>query len=296
MLQPNQAISKLRSDIANLIYIFKKEKLKQKKNYLNSINISDFIAYLSFNQNTISTSNINLVWNNNIFSLTFLNDVKVYNYDHIISSIIPFLLGDFSNMTYPIISTKYDRIVCTFTIPITSTCKIIVGLYFIKGDTDTEAKEVIEFIPISSEIQKVRNELIERLELLNTPKIEFDSQAASLSINMMFKKIKEDSTTHLKIYYPFESIEIRSNKVLQNEIIGGHNYELFNDYNDFVDKSEKNSLLEEIENSQIDWSIKEMIDNDKWVLNYQIKNVVLFFKKNLLCFQEDLVLEKLLLS
>ena len=31
MLQPNQAISKLRSDIANLIYIFKKEKLKQKK-------------------------------------------------------------------------------------------------------------------------------------------------------------------------------------------------------------------------------------------------------------------------
>ena len=199
-------------------------------------------------------------------------------------------------MTYPIISTKYDRIVCTFTIPITSTCKIIVGLYFIKGDTDTEAKEVIEFIRISSEIQKVRNELIERLELLNTPKIEFDSQAASLSINMMFKKIKEDSTTHLKIYYPFESIEIRSNKVFQNEIIGGHNYELFNDYNDFVDKSEKNSLLEEIENSQIDWSIKEMIDNDKWVLNYQIKNVVLFFKKNLLCFQEDLVLEKLLLS
>ena len=112
----------------------------------------------------------------------------------------------------------------------------------------------------------------------------------------MFKKTKEDSTTHPKTYYPFESIEIRSNKVFQNEIIGGHNYELFNDYNDFVDKSEKNSLLEEIENSQIDWSIKEMIDNDKWVLNYQIKNVVLFFKKNLLCFQEDLVLEKLLLS
>lgn len=131
---------------------------------------------------------------------------------------------------------------------------------------------------------------------MNTPKIEFDSQAASLSINMMFKKTKEDSTTHPKTYYPFESIEIRSNKVFQNEIIGGHNYELFNDYNDFVDKSEKNSLLEEIENSQIDWSIKEMIDNDKWVLNYQIKNVVLFFKKNLLCFQEDLVLEKLLLS
>ena len=99
------------------------------------------------------------------------------------------------------------RIVCTFTIPITSTCKIIVGLYFIKGDTDTEAKEVIEFIRISSEIQKVRNELIERLELLNTPKIEFDGELYDSSWEIYFieycKQHKINIIHNNKIFFTY---------------------------------------------------------------------------------------------